>query len=66
MHATILAPSTSPVIDNIIRQHPACLGFTLAGAILGKTPEASYVARARGQFPVRVRRHGGRLVVFTS
>ena len=34
--------------------------------MLGLSPAAAYVQRSRGDYPVRVRKFGGRLVVFTS
>ena len=63
-----LSPMTgiNLVIGNIIEKYPAQLGFVQCGRIINYTPTASYVARSRGQFPIRVRRQGGRLICFTS
>lgn len=66
MDTQTVAP-TNPVTNSIIQQHSAVLGFTEAAQIVfNKSPEAAYAERARGTFPVRVRLHGKRLVVFTS
>lgn len=60
-------PPNNPVIDDILRQNSAVLSFTKAVQIaFGKSPSAAYTERFRGSFPVRVRQHGKRLVVFTS
>lgn len=59
-------PTSNPVISKIIQHQPAVLDFVAAAAILGFSPESAYAQRARGTFPVRVRQHGKRLVVFTS
>ena len=56
----------NPVVAAIIEKHPARLSLVECGAIIGLSREASYVARSRGQFPVRVRSDHGRLFVFTS
>lgn len=60
-------PTDNPVISNILATNSAVLEFTRAAQIaFGKSPSAAYAERARGTFPVRVRQHGKRLVVFTS
>lgn len=63
-HST--TPTVNPVISNIIQHQPAILDFVAAAAIIGKSSEAGYAERARGTFPLRVRLHGKRLVVFLS
>ena len=62
------APSTgiNLVINNIIQKHPIQLDFVQCGEIVNYTPAACYVARSRGQFPVRVRQQGGRLICHTA
>lgn len=65
MHVT--TPTVNPVISHILQQHSAILEFTRAAKIaFNKSPSAAYAERSRGTFPVRVRQHGKRLVVFTS
>lgn len=54
------------VIQNILQQYPIQLDFVGCGKIVSYSPAASYVARKRGHFPVRVRLQGGRLVCHTS
>jgi hypothetical protein len=67
-HFSPAAPSTgiNLVINNIIKQHPIQLDFVQCGEIVNYTPAACYVARSRGQFPVRVRQQGGRLICHTA
>lgn len=66
MHVTT-TKTENPVIRNILQQNSAVLEFTKAARIaFDKSPSAAYAERARGDFPVRVRQHGKRLVVFTS
>lgn len=63
----VTTPTVNPVISNILQQNSAVLEFTKAARIaFDKSPSAAYAERARGTFPVRVRQHGKRLVVFTS
>lgn len=59
-------PTENPVVNNILQHQPAVLDFIGAAAVIGKSQEAAYAERARGTFPLRVRQHGKRLVVFTS
>lgn len=63
VHATT---STNPVIAVIIAQHPAIVSFTVAAEIIGFTRKGAYTARARSQFPVRVRQAGCHLTVFLT
>jgi len=57
----------NPVIDSILALKIAQFPFLKAARTLGyPSDDAAYIARKRGQFPVRVRQVGKRLVVFTS
>ena len=53
------------ILKLVHEQSPVIL-FHKAAALLSYSYDAAYVARKRGQFPVRVRTRGGTLVVFTS
>lgn len=64
--AATSTPTANPVISNILQHQPAVLDFIGAASIIGKSSEAAYAERARGMFPLRVRQHGKRLVVFLS
>lgn len=65
MHA--IASSTEQVIAQILAQQQAQTTFQKVGEILGyPSHNAAYIARRTGTFPVRVRRIGSRLVVFTA
>lgn len=59
-------PTLNPVIDSILEQNAAQLTFLKAAQILGFSTEGAYTSRVRGQFPVRTRQLGKRLIVFTS
>lgn len=54
------------VVQNILQQYPVQLDFVECGSFINYSSAASYVARSRGQFPVRVRQQGGRLVCHTA
>jgi hypothetical protein len=59
--------STEQVIAQILAQNQAQTTFQTVGEVLGyPSHNAAYIARRTGTFPVRVRRIGGRLVVFTA
>lgn len=64
--STASTTALNPAIVALIEKHPAQLPFVIAGTLLNFTPNAARIARSRGQFPVRVRRRGMRLIVFTS
>lgn len=54
------------VAANLMDKYPVSLAFVSAGEMLGfRTANACYVARARGDFPVRVTRAGAGLRVMT-
>ena len=53
-------------ILKLVHEQPPVILFHKAAALLSYSYDAAYVARKRGQFPVRVRTRGGTLVVFTS
>ena len=53
-------------ILKLVHEQPPVILFHKAAALLSYTYDAAYVARKRGQFPVRVRSRGGMLVVFIS
>ena len=56
----------NPVINSILATGKAQLSFLKTAEILGFSTEGAYTSRVRGQFPVRTRQLGKRLVVFTS
>ena len=58
--------SVNTHILKLVHEQPPVLLFHKAAALLSYSYSAAYVARMRGQFPVRVRSRGETLVVFTS
>lgn len=58
--------ASNPVINSLLATGKAQLSFLKTASILGFSTEGAYTSRVRGQFPVRVRQLGKRLVVFTS
>lgn len=54
------------VAENIIKLWPLSAPLVEAGRLINLSKTATYVARARGNFPLRVSDFGGRLVVLTA
>ena len=53
------------VISNILSKHPVQINFVDCGKYLNLQKNASYVARNRGVFPVRIRSLGSKLICHT-
>jgi len=58
--------STNPAIQSILSNGVATLGFVQVSVFLGFSKQAAYTSRAPGNFPVRIRKIGKRLIVLTS
>lgn len=58
--------ASNPVINSILATGKAQLSFLKTAEILGFSTEGAYTSRVRGQFPVRTRQIGKRLICFTS
>ncbi len=58
--------SSNPVIQSVLAKGVATFSFLSAAAMLGFSRQAAYSCRSRGDFPVRTRQIGKRLVIFAS